>query len=74
MKMLTGLLEVTSGSAKFLGKPIAAGDMQTRLKVGYMSQAFSLYEELTVTAKFDVACAALWRRRTDGRARSWKRP
>ena len=48
MKMLTGLLEVTSGSAKLLGKPIAAGDMQTRLKVGYMSQAFSLYEELTV--------------------------
>ena len=48
MKMLTGLLDVTSGSAKLLGKPVAAGDMQTRLKIGYMSQAFSLYEELTV--------------------------
>jgi ribosome-dependent ATPase len=48
MKMLTGLLDVSSGSAKLLGMQVTAGDMQTRLRVGYMSQAFSLYEELTV--------------------------
>ncbi|HEY8065150.1 MAG TPA: ribosome-associated ATPase/putative transporter RbbA [Methylosinus sp.] len=48
MKMLTGLLDATSGTAKLLGRTIDAGDMQTRLRVGYMSQSFSLYEELTV--------------------------
>ena len=48
MKMLTGLLDVTSGSAKLLGHPIDPRDMTTRLHIGYMSQAFSLYEELTV--------------------------
>jgi ribosome-dependent ATPase len=48
MKMLTGLLDVSSGSAKLLGQAIEAGDMETRLRVGYMSQSFSLYEELTV--------------------------
>ena len=48
MKMLTGLLDISSGSAKLLGKPIHAGDMATRRRVGYMSQAFSLYEELSV--------------------------
>ncbi|RIY34423.1 hypothetical protein CKF58_08190 [Psittacicella hinzii] len=48
MKILTGLLEPTSGSCKLLGKHLDANDMETRKKVGYMSQAFSLYEELTV--------------------------
>lgn len=48
MKMLTGLLDASSGSAKLLGQTIEAGDMETRLRVGYMSQSFSLYEELTV--------------------------
>ncbi len=48
MKMLTGLLDVSSGSARLLGQPISPGDMDTRLRVGYMSQAFSLYEELSV--------------------------
>ena len=48
MKMLTGLLEVSSGSAKLLGQQIDPRDMSIRLRVGYMSQSFSLYEELTV--------------------------
>ena len=48
MKMLTGLLDVTEGTAKLLGEPVTAGSIENRLKVGYMSQAFSLYEELTV--------------------------
>ena len=48
MKMLTGLLDASSGTATLFGRPITAGDMQTRMRVGYMSQAFSLYEELTV--------------------------
>ncbi|TCP97273.1 ribosome-dependent ATPase [Cricetibacter osteomyelitidis] len=48
MKMLTGLLEPTSGKAQLLGKSIAAGSNEIKKRVGYMSQAFSLYEELTV--------------------------
>ena len=48
MKMLTGLLPATEGEAELLGKPVDAGGMSTRLRVGYMSQAFSLYEELSV--------------------------
>ncbi|AMD48886.1 multidrug ABC transporter ATP-binding protein [Bordetella holmesii F627] len=48
MKMLTGLLDVSSGTARLLGQPGDASDMATRMKVGYMSQSFSLYEELTV--------------------------
>lgn len=48
MKMLTGLLDISSGSAELLGQPIHHGDMETRMRVGYMSQAFSLYEELSV--------------------------
>lgn len=48
MKMLTGLLPASEGEAKLFGAPLAGGDMETRKRVGYMSQAFSLYGELTV--------------------------
>lgn len=48
MKMLTGLLDISSGEASLLGQPINARDLATRMRVGYMSQAFSLYEELSV--------------------------
>ena len=48
MKMLTGLLDITEGSAKLLGKTVDASDLRTRLHIGYMSQLFSLYEELSV--------------------------
>ena len=48
MKMLTGLLAASDGSARLLGRPVAAGNLETRMQTGYMSQAFSLYEELSV--------------------------
>ena len=54
MKMLTGLHEATEGTAQLLGRPIDASDMQTRMRVGYMSQAFSLYEELTVRQNLEL--------------------
>jgi ribosome-dependent ATPase len=50
MKMLTGLLGITEGQAELLGRPVEASDLKTRMRVGYMSQSFSLYEELTVRA------------------------
>jgi ribosome-dependent ATPase len=48
MKMLTGLLAPSEGEARLFGKKLDAGDMATRRRVGYMSQNFSLYSELTV--------------------------
>ncbi|HRD64637.1 MAG TPA: ribosome-associated ATPase/putative transporter RbbA [Candidatus Competibacter sp.] len=48
MKMLTGLLPASAGEARLFGRAVDAGDLATRQRVGYMSQAFSLYGELTV--------------------------
>jgi ribosome-dependent ATPase len=52
--MMTGLLPVTEGSAKLFGKPMSADDMEARQNVGYMSQAFSLYSELTVRQNLEL--------------------
>ncbi len=54
MKMLTGLLPATEGEAKLFGEPVDANDLATRNRVGYMSQAFSLYGELTVRQNLDL--------------------
>ena len=48
MKMLTGLLPPTEGTALLFGQAVKGGDLETRRRVGFMSQAFSLYTELTV--------------------------
>jgi ribosome-dependent ATPase len=48
MKMLTGLLPPTEGTALLNGEPVKGGDVNARRHVGFMSQAFSLYTELTV--------------------------
>ncbi|HRK87185.1 MAG TPA: ribosome-associated ATPase/putative transporter RbbA [Alcaligenes faecalis] len=48
MKMLTGLLAASEGKAWLFGKEIDPYDLDTRRRVGYMSQSFSLYNELSV--------------------------
>ena len=48
MKMLTGLLPPTEGTALLNGEPVKGGDVESRRHVGFMTQAFSLYTELTV--------------------------
>lgn len=48
MKMLTGLLPASQGEARLFGRPVDPHDFATRRRVGYMSQSFSLYSELTV--------------------------
>lgn len=48
MKMLTGLLPPSAGTARLFGQTTQAGGAQGRRRVGYMSQGFSLYQELTV--------------------------
>ncbi|MZR30758.1 ribosome-associated ATPase/putative transporter RbbA [Sneathiella litorea] len=48
MKILTGLLTATEGDAKLFGKPVGTDSLAIRRRVGYMSQSFSLYSELSV--------------------------
>ena len=54
MKMLTGLLPATEGEALLFGKPVDVHDINTRCQIGYMSQSFSLYEELTVQQNLNL--------------------
>jgi ribosome-dependent ATPase len=54
MKMLTGLLPATGGTARLFGKTVDPGDMETRRRVGYMTQAFSLYSELNVRQNLEL--------------------
>jgi ribosome-dependent ATPase len=48
MKMLTGLLPPSEGTATLFGSSVEAGSLEVRKNLGYMTQAFSLYGELTV--------------------------
>lgn len=48
MKMLTGLLPATEGEAWLFDRPVDAQNLEARRRVGFMSQSFSLYGELTV--------------------------
>ena len=54
MKMLTGLLPASEGRARLFGHEVDPNDMAVRRRVGYMSQAFSLYSELTVHQNLDL--------------------
>lgn len=54
MKMLTGLLPPTAGQAWLFGHPAKAHDLETRKRVGYMTQGFSLYAELTVLQNLEL--------------------
>lgn len=48
MRLLTGILEPTSGEAQVAGYSVRSEAEQIKEKIGYMSQRFGLYEDLTV--------------------------
>lgn len=64
MKMLTGLLPASEGTAHLFGQPMRARDIETRRRIGYMSQSFSLYSELSVRQNL-ILHARLFRLKPD---------
>ena len=70
MKVLTGLLPASEGSAQLLGQPVDAGDLATRKRVGFMSQSFSLYGELSVRQNLELHARLFDLPAAEGRARS----
>jgi ribosome-dependent ATPase len=69
MKMLTGLLPPSDGEALLFGKALDARDSTARLRVGYMSQSFSLYTELTVRQNLELHARLFHIPRNKARAR-----
>ncbi|MBO5763437.1 MAG: ribosome-associated ATPase/putative transporter RbbA, partial [Lentisphaeria bacterium] len=54
MRMLTGLQPATEGVARLFGNPIDGKSLETRKHLGYMTQLFSLYNELTVRQNLEL--------------------
>jgi ABC-2 type transport system ATP-binding protein len=54
IRMLCGLLQSTSGTARVAGFDINKNPEQVKAEIGYMSQKFSLYEDLTVNENISL--------------------
>ncbi len=71
IRMLTGLLRPTEGRAEVTGLDVARAPQQVKRRIGYMSQLFSLYPDLTVEENIEFfaglyeVTGARWRERRD---------
>ncbi|HNY30534.1 MAG TPA: ABC transporter ATP-binding protein [Fibrobacteria bacterium] len=69
IRMLTGILQPSGGSARVAGFEVATQSRRIKFRIGYMSQKFSLYEDMTVreNLEFFAAIYRLERRRAKER-------
>ena len=58
IRMLLGLMKPSAGSVEVLGLPVDGNSARIRPRVGYMSQRFSLYNDLTVLQNLNFYGAA----------------
>ena len=69
IKMLTGILTPSSGVGRVAGVDMRDARQALKERIGYMSQAFSLYADLTVTENIDLFAGIYGLRRDEALAR-----
>jgi ABC-2 type transport system ATP-binding protein len=69
IRMLTGLLRPSSGEIRVLGETLAGAEERLRRRIGYMTQKFSLYENLTVLENLEFVAKIYGLGRAEAKAR-----
>ena len=70
IRMLCGILSPTAGQAEVLGYDVTRDPEQIKARIGYMSQRFSLYNDLTVEENLAFYAGIYGLAPTEGRARA----